>query len=80
MVVYNGEDHNLRKRKNRKDLSIRMGQFFDHYLKDAPMPEWMAQGLPATMKGRTLRYDLVDENTSEVKGEGSSLMKEKSGN
>ena len=27
MVVYNDEAHNLRQRKNRKDLSIRMAQF-----------------------------------------------------
>lgn len=77
MVVYNDEDHNLTKRKNRKDLSMRMGQFFDHYLKGAPMPEWMASGLPATLKGRTLRYELVDDETNKVEGEGSSLMKEK---
>ena len=57
MVVYNGESHNLRKRKNKKDLSIRMGQFFDHYLKGTPMPVWMAKSLPATLKNRTLRYE-----------------------
>ena len=57
MVVYNDEDHNLRKRKNKKDLSIRMGQFFDHYLKGTPMPVWMDKGLPATLKNRTLRYE-----------------------
>ena len=79
MVVYNDEDHNLRQRRNRKDLSIRMGQFFDHYLKDAPMPEWMAYGLPATLKGRTLRYDLVDEQTEEKVKEGESLKLEKTG-
>lgn len=44
MLVYNGEEHNLMQRHNRKDLSIRMAQFFDYYLKDAPIPEWMAQG------------------------------------
>ena len=60
MVVYNDESHNLRKRKNKKDLSIRMGQFFDHYLKGAPMPVWMAKGLPATLKNRTLRYELTN--------------------
>lgn len=79
MVVYNDEDHNLRQRRNRKDLSVRMGQFFDHYLKDAPMPEWMAYGLPATLKGRTLRYDLVDEQTEEKIKEGESLKLEKTG-
>ena len=75
MVVYNDEAHNLRKRKNRKDLSVRMGQFFDHYLKGAPMPEWMAYGLPATLKGRTLRYDLVEESNEKL-NEGGSLKLE----
>jgi dienelactone hydrolase len=44
MLVYNDEDHNLTKRPNMKDLSIRMYQFFDHYLKEAPMPSWMREG------------------------------------
>ncbi len=77
MVVYNDEVHNLGKRKNMKDLSIRMSQFFDHYLKDAPAPEWMVQGLPATLKGRTLRYELSQEAPAEVQGAGQSLIKEK---
>lgn len=59
LVVYNGEDHNLVQRKNRKDWSMRMQQFFDHYLKDEPMPVWMAKGVPATMKGRTYGFELV---------------------
>ena len=77
MVVYNKEAHNLRQRKNRKDLSIRMGQFFDHFLKDAPMPEWMAYGLPATLKDRTLRYDLVEEEPTEKPKEGQRIEVEK---
>lgn len=44
MLVYNGEEHNLMQRHNRVDLSIRMAQFFDYYLKDAPAPAWMANG------------------------------------
>ena len=51
MLEYNGEDHNLVERKNRKDLSIRLGQFFDYYLKDAPPAEWIKSGVPATQKG-----------------------------
>ena len=77
MVVYNDEVHNLGKRKNMKDLSIRMTQFFDHYLKGAPAPAWMVQGLPATLKGRTLRYELSEENPETVQGTGQSLLKEK---
>lgn len=61
LLQYNGEDHNLRQRKNRKDLSIRLSQFFDHYLKGAPAPLWMTEGLPAVEKGRTLKYELEGE-------------------
>lgn len=61
LLQYNGEDHNLRLRKNRKDLSVRLSQFFDHYLKGAPAPLWMTEGLPAVEKGRTLKYKLNEK-------------------
>jgi dipeptidyl aminopeptidase/acylaminoacyl peptidase len=53
LLVYNNEAHNLVERKNRKDIQIREQQFFDSYLKGAPMPEWLSKGVPAVMKGRT---------------------------
>jgi hypothetical protein len=40
------------KRENRKDISVRELQFFDHYLKGAPAPAWMVKGVPAVDKGR----------------------------
>ena len=52
MLVYNGEGHNLTQRHNAKDLSIRMYQFFDYYLKDAPMPIWMKEGRTSVEKDR----------------------------
>lgn len=52
MLEYNGEDHNLVERKNRKDLSVRLSQFFDYYLKDARPANWIKYGLPATEKGK----------------------------
>jgi dipeptidyl aminopeptidase/acylaminoacyl peptidase len=58
LLQYNGEDHNLVQRKNAKDLSVRLSQFFDHYLKGAPAPLWMTEGLPAVEKGKTLKYEL----------------------
>ena len=58
LLQYNGEDHNLTQRKNAKDLSVRLSQFFDHYLKGAPAPLWMSEGLPAVEKGKTLKYEL----------------------
>jgi dipeptidyl aminopeptidase/acylaminoacyl peptidase len=51
LLQYNGEDHNLVERRNRKDLSIRLGQFFDHFLKGAPAAKWIAEGVPAIDKG-----------------------------
>ena len=41
MLQYKGEDHNLRLRHNCKDLSEKLSEFFDYYLKDAPCPDWM---------------------------------------
>jgi dipeptidyl aminopeptidase/acylaminoacyl peptidase len=56
MLNYNGDDHNLTRTANRIDLSIRMRQFFDHYLLGKSAPAWLVEGLPATKKGKELRY------------------------
>ncbi len=56
LLNYNGDEHNLMKWPNRVDLSIRMKQFFDHYLKGEPMPEWMSSGVPALEKGLKSGY------------------------
>lgn len=58
MLVYNGEEHNLTKWYNRVDLSIRMMQFFDHYLKDEPEPLWMKEGVPAIKKGKMSGFEI----------------------
>ena len=63
LVVYNGEKHGLRQYRNRKDWTIRMQQFFDHYLKGAPPAVWMVEGVPALKKGRDLGLDLVEGAT-----------------
>ncbi len=59
MLTYNNEDHNLTKWPNRIDLSIRMMQFFDHYLKDDSMPPWMEKGVPAIDKDERNGYELL---------------------
>lgn len=58
MLTYNNEEHNLRKRPNRMDLSIRTMQFFDYYLKGKPAPVWMTDGIPAVKKGKMDGYEL----------------------
>jgi dipeptidyl aminopeptidase/acylaminoacyl peptidase len=54
-LTYPGQPHNLTDRDDQKDFAIRMKQFFDHYLMDTPMPEWMADGLPQVKKGGPIR-------------------------
>ena len=50
LLAYPGEGHGLRGMANRKDLTIRFFQFFDHYLKGAPAPKWMTDGVPYLKK------------------------------
>ena len=45
-LEYRGEPHHLTKYPNKVDYSIKMMEFFDHYLKGAPAPDWMAEGVP----------------------------------
>ncbi|MEP5914725.1 MAG: prolyl oligopeptidase family serine peptidase, partial [Flavobacteriaceae bacterium] len=57
---YNGEPHWPLKYQNRTDFSIRMSQFFDHYLKGEPKPMWMERGVPPIEKGIKQGYELMD--------------------
>ncbi len=59
LVNYNEEPHGITKEENRRDFAIRMQQFYDHYLQDAPPAEWMVTGIPAVDKGKKLGLDLV---------------------
>ncbi|HLF62545.1 MAG TPA: prolyl oligopeptidase family serine peptidase, partial [Saprospiraceae bacterium] len=62
LLNYNGEPHWPVKLQNRKDFNLRMQQFFDHYLLDAPMPRWMRDGVPAVEKGILQGYELIERN------------------
>ena len=57
LLNYNGEAHGLRRRANQEDWAVRMQQFFDHHLLDAPAPRWMVEGVSAVDKGRDLGLD-----------------------
>ena len=54
-LSYPGQPHNLTDRDDQKDFLIRMKQFFDVYLMDQPMPQWMKDGLPQVKKGSPIR-------------------------
>ena len=47
------QPHGLRNRADQKDYTIRLQQFFDHYLKGAPTPDWMEKGVPFLERDRT---------------------------
>ena len=62
---YNGEDHSVRRDHNRRDWTVRMQQFFDHYLKDTPAPVWLAEGVPAIRKGKDLGLNISESEEKE---------------
>ena len=44
MLVYNGEDHGLRQKKNQVDYQRRILEFFGHYLKGERAAAWVVDG------------------------------------
>ncbi len=63
MFSYNGEKHGLRKRINQKDYTRRLQEFFDHFLKGAPAPEWMEKGIPYLQKEKEKeKYRVADSD------------------
>lgn len=45
-LQYRDEPHHLKKYPNKLDYSMKMKEYFDHYLKGMPAPEWMTVGVP----------------------------------
>jgi len=50
LLAYPGEGHHLGGVANQKDLTVRFMEFFDHYLKGAPAPKWLSDGVPYLKK------------------------------
>ena len=46
LLAYPGEGHHLDHLANQRDLTVRFFEFFDHYLKGAPAPKWLTEGVP----------------------------------
>jgi dipeptidyl aminopeptidase/acylaminoacyl peptidase len=62
LFSYNGEKHGLQKRPNQKDYTRRLQEFFDHFLKGAPAPEWMEKGIPYIQREKEKeKYRVADE-------------------
>lgn len=56
MLNYTGEPHWPTRLANKVDFQQRMMQFFNHYLKGAPMPKWMSEGVKAVEEPFELGY------------------------
>ena len=52
---YPDQGHHLSKLENQKDFMTRMEQFYDHYLKGGPAPDWMSYGVPYLQKRQAAR-------------------------
>jgi acetyl esterase/lipase len=61
LLNYNGEPHWPLPYWSRMDFTMRMQQFFDHYLMDAPAPVWLEEGLPAVRKGEDWGFGTLDQ-------------------
>ncbi|HEX3747157.1 MAG TPA: prolyl oligopeptidase family serine peptidase [Bryobacteraceae bacterium] len=73
MLEYKGENHGLAKPRNMKDYTVRMKEWFDHYLMDKPAPKWMTDGIPLLkMK------DDLDERVTEMNQPASAAEPAKS--
>ena len=46
LLVYEGENHGLAEKANQLDYHRRIIEWFGHYLKDDPAPDWIAKGVP----------------------------------
>ncbi|MBO9573915.1 MAG: S9 family peptidase, partial [Chitinophagaceae bacterium] len=57
LLQYDEGGHSVYKRRDCRDLTIRITQFFDHYLKGAPPPIWMTTGIRAELKGKVTGYE-----------------------
>jgi len=57
MLQYDHGDHGVQG-IDAVDFTIRMEQFFDHYLKAALPPRWMTEGVSASEKGNDNGYEL----------------------
>jgi dienelactone hydrolase len=52
LLSYPGEAHGLRNLENQKDFLMRIQQFYDHYLKEKPAPDWMVNGVAYLKKAK----------------------------
>lgn len=63
MLNYNESGHGTGPKRDAVDLTMRVTQYFDHYLKGVPPPLWMSSGVLAKLKQIESRYELDPNGT-----------------
>ena len=61
MLEYPGENHGLAKPANQQDYTVRMKEFFDHYLMGKPAPGWWTKGVPRLEMEEHIRQRLEQQ-------------------
>ncbi len=69
-LEYVGENHGLAKPVNQRDYAVRMAEFFDHYLKGTPAPDWLQNGIPRLEMEEHLRSRRDTTATPPANGSG----------
>jgi dipeptidyl aminopeptidase/acylaminoacyl peptidase len=65
LLEYVGENHGLARPVNMKDYAMRQKDWFDHYLKGAPAPDWMTKGIPR-IKMDEYWQSLKEQSTAKI--------------
>lgn len=58
LLQYDNSGHVLADKKDALDYTIRLTQYFDHYLKGLPAPQWMTMNALTAYKGKNNLYAL----------------------
>lgn len=59
LLEYDNGEHEVQG-EDAEDFTVRLHQFFDHYLMGTPPPKWMTKGIPAHYKGVWSGLELDD--------------------
>lgn len=72
LLVYEGENHGLARKPNQLDYHRRQREWFDHYLKGEPAPQWIKEGVPWLQQEKDRKKPPVRAITStqEEQGQG----------
>jgi dipeptidyl aminopeptidase/acylaminoacyl peptidase len=77
LLEYLGENHGLAKRANQKDYTVRMKEFFDHFLMGKPMPKWYEEGVQRLDMDEHLKTRLQPTKALPAQSGQSAESKEK---